>query len=123
MTSRAARLRGDAGAVTVEAAIALASITVVLVLALAGVLAVGAQVRCVDAAREAARLTARGEGERALVVAGQVAPAGAQVSVQAGPDLITVRVTAQSTLLPGLDLTGEAVAVPEPAVDGGGGGA
>ena len=109
------RVRGDdRGAVTVEAAIAVASITVVLVLALAGVLAVGSQVRCLDAAREAARLVARGEGARAVAVAQQVAPSGAVVSVAAGADLVTVRVSVGAVLLPGLELHGEAVAVPEP---------
>lgn len=106
---------GDRGAVTVEAAIALASVTAVLVLALAGLMAAAAQVQCLDAAREAARLVARGEGARAAAVAAQVAPSGAQVEVVAGADLVTVRVTAQARLLPGLELRGEAVAVPEPA--------
>jgi Flp pilus assembly protein TadG len=49
------------GASTVEAAIAIAALVVVLVLCLAGVSAVLMQVRCVDAAREAARLAARGD--------------------------------------------------------------
>lgn len=114
MSGSRAALGDDRGAVTVEAAIALASITVVLVLALAGVMAVGVQVQCLDAAREAARLTARGEADRAVAVAQQVAPPGASVVVSAGATLITVRVSASARLLPGLDLHGEAVAVPEP---------
>ncbi|MFU9026802.1 TadE family type IV pilus minor pilin [Rhodococcus erythropolis] len=47
--------QADDGAVTVEAAIALASIVTVVVLCIGGVLAVSMQVRCVDAARDAAR--------------------------------------------------------------------
>src|SRR6476661_3372193 len=51
----------DAGGVTVEAAVALAVLAVVLVACLAGVACVIAQVRCADAAREAARLAGRGD--------------------------------------------------------------
>lgn len=114
---------GDRGAVTVESAIAIGSITAVLVLALAGLMAVAAQVQCLDAAREAARLVARGETGRAAAVAVAVAPSGAQVEVTTGADLVTVRVTASARLLPGLELSGVAVAVPEPAGGGSGGGA
>ncbi|WP_263993341.1 TadE family type IV pilus minor pilin, partial [Mycolicibacterium fallax] len=46
----------DRGAGTVEAALAIAALVTVLVLAVAGLGALSAQVRCVDAAREAARL-------------------------------------------------------------------
>lgn len=109
-----ARLRSDGGYVTVEAAIALASLTVVLVLAIGAVLAVAVHVQCLDAAREAARLTARGEGARAVSAARQVAPAGAQVSVSTAGDVVTAVVSARSRLLPGLDLSGRAVAVLEP---------
>ncbi|EFD56183.1 conserved hypothetical protein [Mycobacterium tuberculosis T92] len=44
-----------------EAALAIATLVLVLVLCLAGVTAVSMQVRCIDAAREAARLAARGD--------------------------------------------------------------
>jgi len=109
-----ARLAGERGAVTVEAAIALASLTVVLLLAVGAVLAAAAQVQCLDAAREAARLTARGEGERAASVAALVAPAGATVQVSTAGDTVVVVVRARSAMLPGLDLQGQAVAVLEP---------
>ena len=69
----------DRGAVTVEAALALCSLVIVLALALAAVYAVAAQLRCVDAAREAARLTARGEQARAEQLAKKIAPRGAAV--------------------------------------------
>ncbi|MFI2562521.1 TadE family type IV pilus minor pilin, partial [Nocardia farcinica] len=56
------RVVGDeCGAVTVEAAIALAAIMVVIVVCVGALLAASTQVRCVDAAREAARLEARGD--------------------------------------------------------------
>jgi len=63
---------------------------------------------------EAARLTARGEGERAASVAAQVAPAGATVQVSTAGDTVVVVVSARSAMLPGLDLRAQAVAVLEP---------
>ncbi len=110
------RLAQQEGMVTVEAAIALASLTVVLLLSVGAVLAAAVQVQCIDAAREAARLTARGAGDRAVSVAEQVAPEGAQVQVRSSGDTVVVTVRATSRLLPGLDLRGEAVAVLEPDV-------
>ncbi|MGH3873580.1 MAG: TadE family type IV pilus minor pilin [Pseudonocardiaceae bacterium] len=106
----------DRGAVTVEAALALCSLLVVLALVLAAVSAVAAQVRCVDAAREAARLTARGEYHRAEDIARRIAPRGAQVQVSVHGDEITARVSADPVagLLPGIAVRAEAVAVAEP---------
>ncbi len=108
------RVREDTGVVTVEAAIALSSLTVFLVLALGAVLAVVMHVQCLDAAREAARLTARGEGARAIAVATEVAPKGAQVSTRTDGDTVVVRVQASSSVLPALEISAEAVAVLEP---------
>ena len=54
-------LADDAGATTVEAAFGVATLVAVLMLCLAGITAVAQQVRCIDAAREAARLAARGD--------------------------------------------------------------
>ncbi|MDM4141072.1 TadE family type IV pilus minor pilin, partial [Mycobacterium sp. FLAC0960] len=62
-------MTGDAGTSTVEAALGIAALVVVLVLCLAGVTAVSMQVRCVDAAREAARLAARGDERSAAAAA------------------------------------------------------
>jgi hypothetical protein len=107
--------QGDRGAVTVEAAIALCALMVVLALAIGGVAAAGAQVRCVDAAREAARLVARGQSDRARQAASTIAPAGAWVSVRVVGDEITVDVSARLVgPLPGLSVAGRAVAVLEP---------
>jgi Flp pilus assembly protein TadG len=110
------RRRSDAGMVTVEAAIALCAFTVVLGLALAGIVAVTDQLRCTDAAREAARLAARGEPDRAQAAAARIAPNGARVAIQTDGDAITVRVHAEPAggLLPGIHLTGEAYAIKEP---------
>ena len=109
----------DRGAVTVEAALALCSLVLVLTLVLAAVSAVAAQLRCVDAAREAARLTARGEHERAEQLARRIAPGGAVVTVTVRGDEVTARVSANPVagLLPGLDVAAEAAAVMEPAAE------
>ena len=107
---------GDRGSVTVEAALALCSLVAVLGLVLAAVSAVAAQLRCVDAAREAARLTARGEPARAEDIARRSAPRGAVVAVTVRGDEVTARVSANPAagLLPGVDVGAEAAAVLEP---------
>ena len=51
----------DRGSVTVEAAIALCALIAVFGIAIAGVAAVADQLKCIDAAREATRLIARGD--------------------------------------------------------------
>jgi Flp pilus assembly protein TadG len=106
----------DRGAVTVEAALALCSLVTVLALMLAAVSAVAVQLRCVDAAREAARLTARGEQDRAEHLARRIAPRGATVGVTVHGDEILARVSANPVagLLPGIDVGAEAAAVMEP---------
>lgn len=81
--------------------------------------AVAAQLRCIDAAREAARATARGEPiDVVRELAGQAAPPGATVSIAAGSERIEVVVTAEVAigggLLPPVQVAGTAVAVPEP---------
>ena len=109
---------GDRGAVTVEAALALFSLVAVLALALAGVSAVSAQLRCIDAAREAARLTARGEPEHGQRIAQQLAPGGATVQIAVRGEEVVVEVAADPVggLLPGVDVRAEAVAMLEPGV-------
>ena len=106
----------DRGAVTVEAALALGSLVVVLAMVLAAVSAVAAQLRCVDAAREAARLTARGEQHRAEELARRIAPRSAVVAVTVRGDEVTARVSANPVagLLPGIEVAAEAAAVMEP---------
>lgn len=112
----AVRAPGDRGAVTAEAALALCSLVVVLALSLAAVAAVTAQLRCIDAAREAARLVARGERERAEQAALRLAPSGAGVQIEVRGDEVTVLVAADPVggLLPGVDVRAEAFAVLEP---------
>lgn len=114
----AGRASDERGAVTVEAALALCSLVVVLALSLAAVVAVSAQLRCIDAAREAARLTARGEQERGEQAAMRLAPRGAGVRIEVRGDEVSVVVLADPVggLLPGVDVSAEAFAVLEPGV-------
>lgn len=103
---------------TVEAAIALAALIVVVVLCLGALMAAVAQVRCVDAAREAARLAARGAGADALPSALRVAPPGANVSIRSDGDHVIADVSVRAPLLPLLRLHAEAVAAREPGESG-----
>jgi TadE-like protein len=109
---------GEGGSATVEAALAVCAVVVVLAMALAGSAAVLAQLRCTDAAREAARLVARGEPEQAEQAARRVAPAGAQIAVRVQGDEVLVHVGAEpgGGILPGLSIRAEAVAILEPGV-------
>jgi TadE-like protein len=115
-TRRTRRKHNDRGSVTVETAIALPAFLLVLVLALGGLSAVADQVRCVDAAREVARLVARGEGDRAEDAVAQIAPEGAKVTINTDGEHIYVGVEATPVggLLPGLHVHADAFAVREP---------
>jgi hypothetical protein len=76
-----------------ELAVAMPALVVVLLCALTGIGVGIDKVRCVDAARVAVRVAARGDAVSVAVGAAQrAAPAGARVSVSAGPDLVTVTV-------------------------------
>jgi hypothetical protein len=87
---------------------------VVLILCVAGVTAVSMQVRCIDAAREAARLAARGDEGSAIDAARRTAPAGARVQVRRDGDFLVATVVAHSKLLPALDIAARAVSAAEP---------
>lgn len=87
---------------------------VVVVLCLAGVTAVSTQVRCIDAAREAARLAARGDTGSAETAARGVAPRGASVDLRRDGGFVVARVGGRSPLLPGILIAAEAVAAVEP---------
>lgn len=91
-----------------------ASLVVVLVVCLAGVTALSMQVRCVDAAREAARLSARGDEGAGIAAARRIAPGGAQVRVHRDGDFLVATVVAHSKLLPALDIAAKAVSAAEP---------
>jgi TadE-like protein len=106
--------------VTAETATVLPVLALLLSFGLWAVSAASAQVRCSDAAREAARAAARGEPD--LVVrsdALRAAPVGARVSVVENAASITVVVTARAGplghRLPSITVTGRAVAAREPS--------
>ncbi|WP_324682662.1 TadE family type IV pilus minor pilin [Mycobacterium sp. 94-17] len=97
-----------------EAALGTAALVVVLVLCLAGVAAVSMEVRCVDAAREAARLAARGDDRSAVAAARRLAPGGARVELRRDGDFVVATVVAHSKLLPAIDIAAKAVSAAEP---------
>lgn len=102
--------RGARGMVTAETATVLPFL-VLVTLALTWMIAIGiSQVRCLDAAREAARVAARGDGTAAAIsVASQVAPAGSQVEFHEGKGLVQVVVTVRAA--PPVPFLGNALAV------------
>jgi hypothetical protein len=113
----------DRGSVTVEAALVLAVLVVVVASCLAGIGCVVAQMRCADAAREAARLAGRGDSAAAAAAVTAIAPSGAVLSLQLGGELVTatVSVGAVSGLLPGVTVRASASAANESVSESGGG--
>lgn len=110
----------ECGSATAETAVVLPALAVLLVLCLWAVTAVGQQLRCIDAARVAARAMARGESEAlARAAAHEAAPAGATVSVRAVDGLAVVEVRLTAGLPgpwgggPGVDIGSRAVAALE----------
>lgn len=115
--------RDGAGAVTAETAVVLPLLAAVAV-GLAWLVSLGVtQARVTDAARETARVLARGEATTSAVSLGRrVAPSPATVSVRQSGDTVTVTVRARArgpagvfVFLPGFWVRGEAVAAREPA--------
>jgi hypothetical protein len=110
------RRPADAGSATVELAVSLPALVLMLFAALTAIMAVRTQLECVDAAREAARSAARGESGTAA--GARVAPDGASVDVSVGSDTVrttvSVRLNPLGGRLPGLDITATAVAAMEP---------
>jgi Tfp pilus assembly protein PilX len=91
---------GESGMVTAELAVVLPTLVVVVVLALGGINAGLAQMRCVDAARDGARALARGETtQTAVAVARAAAPRGATVTVHVAGDRLEVTVDGSVALL------------------------
>nr|WP_221217683.1 MULTISPECIES: TadE family type IV pilus minor pilin [unclassified Mycolicibacterium] len=86
----------------------------VLVLCAAGLTAVAMQVRCIDAAREAARLAARGDQAGAVSAARGVGPSGASLQLRRDGGFVVATVSGRSRLLPGVVIRADAVAAAEP---------
>ena len=99
------RVSGAKGMVTAELAVLLPALVLLLVVSLRGLAAGVAELRCVDAARAAARSAARGDDASVARRAGlAVAPAGAVVTLTRTAGSARVHVTARVWLLPGLGL-------------------
>lgn len=96
-----------------EAALGVVTLVAVLALCLAGVTAVSMQVSCIDAAREAARLAARGDERLAVATARGIAPGGALVQLRRDGEFVIATVTARSNLLPALGITATGVSAVE----------
>lgn len=114
--------RDERGAVTAELAVAMPTLIAVTI-GLVWLLSIGvAQVRTVDAAREAARAVARGDEPAAAIAIGErVAPEGVTVRVVIEGDRVVAHADGRVSgpggvfgFLPGADLSAEAVAVAEP---------
>lgn len=84
--------RGDGGYVTAETAMVLPVLAVLLAVALWSIAVAGAQLRCVDAARDGARAAARGETDASIEQAVRAAaPAAAAVTIShAGQQIVVV---------------------------------
>ena len=109
--------------VTAETAVVLPVLLLVLAGALAAVTVVGAQLRCVDAAREGARAAARGETDATVSrLADRLGPDGAVASVSGDGEevrvTVTVRVAPLGPLPLAVTVSGSAVAVREPGSAG-----
>lgn len=120
---RRATRTAERGAVTAELALALPLLVAVTV-GLVWLLAVGgAQIRAIDAAREAARVAARGDSSSEAVGRGErVAPPGAAVTVDRSGGQVVARVRAGVPgpgglfdFLPRVTVRAEAVATDEEA--------
>ncbi|MCH9668800.1 MAG: hypothetical protein K0U76_02850 [Actinomycetia bacterium] len=97
-----------------ESAFAILALVAILLACLAGLTAVSMQVRCVDAAREAARLAARGDGGGAQRAAHAVGPQGAALHLRWDGDYVVATVTSKSVFLPGFSINAQAIAAAEP---------
>ena len=115
------RRRTERGAITAELAMGLPLLLAVTT-GLVWLLALGAaQVRTIDAAREAARAVARGDDARSAATAGErVAPDGVHVVVRVASGRVTARASGHVAgpgglfgFLPGADVSAVAVALAE----------
>lgn len=88
----------DAGYATAETAVALPALVLLTSMLVWGVLAVAAQIRCVDAARVGARAAARGDPTGAVLAAVRgAAPVGARVRLVRDDRTVRVEVRAPCT--------------------------
>lgn len=97
----------DRGSATAELALVVPALVLVAGLCLSAIGAVATHIRCLDAARAAAREAARGEDYAAVrALAQQRAPGSATVSLTRTGQLVVVEVRARVGLLGGADTLG-----------------
>ena len=109
MPSRWGSHRGDRGSVTAEFAAVIPAVVLVLVLCLSGVQVSGQQLRLADAAAQAARSLARGDGlVHATAMARQIV-SGATVSVDQRGDAVCALLSAPGAL--GITVTADSCAL------------
>lgn len=109
---------GDRGFVTAESAVVLPVLVVFATALVWGLLVMGAQIQCVDAARTGARAAARQDPADAILeVTRATAPRGAEVTISREGDQLRVVVVAKPPALRGLpfEVREEAVAAAEAA--------
>lgn len=119
------RPSGSRGSATAETAVLLPVLVVVLAAAVWVLACVAAQLKCVDAARGAARAAARGDTAADVRAVGErLAPPGAAVQVSSGDGVVRVLVTAQArpfgsvlAVLPAMSVSGRATAALEPGAE------
>jgi Flp pilus assembly protein TadG len=109
--------------VTAETAVVLPVLLLVLAAAVAAVTVVGAQLRCVDAAREGARAAARGDPVAVVeALVARAAPEAATTVVGVGAEEVRVTVSARIAPLGPVPLritvSADAVALREPGQAG-----
>ncbi|BBZ30650.1 hypothetical protein MMAD_49450 [Mycolicibacterium madagascariense] len=85
-------------------------------LCLGGLGAVAMQVRCVDSAREAARLAARGDEGAAAEAVRRTGPAGARLALHRDGEFVIARVSSQAARFLPVTVAAESVAMVEPGV-------
>ncbi len=110
----------ERGMVTAETAMVM-PVLLALTTALIWMVSLGiTEVRCLDAAREAARLAARGDGDLAREITSRVAPDGATITIADSGDLVTVTVSVSArpempllSHLPAITLSAQAVSAAE----------
>jgi hypothetical protein len=116
------RRQADRGFVTAESAVVLPVLVMFAMALVWGLLVMGSQIQCVDAARTGARAAARRDPDAAVIEAARaVAPRGARVTVGRDGDQVRVVVVAEPPVLNGLpfEVREEAVASAEEMVGAG----
>lgn len=84
-------------------------------LCVGGLTAIGAQLRCLDAAREAARLAARGDDRAAAGAIRAIAPRGAVLRMRHDGEFVIAEVSVDAAPVFGFTIAAEAISAIEPS--------